>query len=70
LTLQNKLYVADINRVVQINTNTAKIENVFVVDSAKGKEKIITADIEYIGKEKLLIIPTLDKTVIGYKLTK
>jgi hypothetical protein len=70
LTLQNKLYVADINRVVQINTNTAKIENVFVVDSAKGKEKIITADIEYISKKKLLIIPTLDKTVIGYKLTK
>jgi len=186
---KNKLYVADINRVVQINTNTAKIENVFVVDSAKflndvasdsngdiyvsdcfgnkiykiadgkikvwldsdflsnpngllctkddvlllnmkdksayavnkttknhrkifsgidnldgivsdgrngyfvsgawqgqifhvdsvgnkkliidlGKEKIITADIEYISKERLLIIPTLDKTVIGYKLTK
>jgi DNA-binding beta-propeller fold protein YncE len=35
-----------------------------------GKEKIITADIEYISKEKLLIIPTLDKTVIGYKWTK
>jgi sugar lactone lactonase YvrE len=186
---KNKLYVADINRVVQINTDTAKIENVFVVDSAKffndiatdsngdiyisdcfgnkiykisdgkikvwldsnilsnpngllcteddilllnmkdktayavnkktkkyrkifsgidnldgivsdgrngyfvsgawqgqifhvdsdgnkkliidlGNEKIITADIEYISKEKLLIIPTLDKTVIGYKLTK
>ncbi|PJJ07803.1 sugar lactone lactonase YvrE [Flavobacterium sp. 1] len=186
---KNKLYVADINRVVQINTDTAKIENVFVVDSAKffndiatdsngdiyisdcfgnkiykildgkikvwldsnilsnpngllcmeddilllnmkdktayavnkktkkyskifsgidnldgivsdgrngyfvsgawqgqlfhvdsdgnkkliidlGKEKIITADIEYISKEKLLIIPTLDKTVIGYKWTK
>jgi sugar lactone lactonase YvrE len=186
---KNKLYVADINRVVQINTNTAKIENVFVVDSAKflndiatdtngdiyisdcfgnkiykisdgriivwldsnilsgpngllctkddvlllnmkdktayavnkankmhrkifsgidnldgivsdgrngyfvsgawqgqifhvdsdgnkkliidlGKEKIITADIEYISEEKLLLIPTLDKTVIGYKLTK
>ncbi|PKQ68499.1 hypothetical protein BZG01_04615 [Labilibaculum manganireducens] len=186
---KNKLYVADINRVVQINTVTAKIENVFVVDSAKffndiasdsngdiyisdcfgnkiykisdgkikvwlddnflsgsngllctnddvlllnmndktayainkltkkynkifsgidnldgivsdsssgffvsgawqgqifhidsygdkkliidlGKEKIITADIEYIANEKLLIIPTLYKTVIGYKLTK
>jgi DNA-binding beta-propeller fold protein YncE len=186
---KNQLYVADINRVVQINTNTAKIENVFVVDSAKflndiasdsngdiyisdcfgnkiykitdgkikvwldsdflsnpngllctkedvlilnmkdktayainkltkkhrlifngidnldgivsdgtngyfvsgawqgqlfhvdsegnkkliidlGKEKIITADIEYISEEKLLIIPALDKTVIAYKWTK
>jgi hypothetical protein len=186
---EDKLYVADINRVVQINTITSKIENVFVVDSAKffndiasdsngdiyisdcfgnkiykisdgkieiwldftflsgpngllctnddvlllnmnnktiyainkltkkynkivsgidnldgivsdgsngffvsgawqgqifhvdsngnkkliidlGKEKIITADIEYIVKEKLLIIPTLYKTVIGYKLTE
>lgn len=186
---KNKLYVADINRVVQINTNTTKIEKVFVVEGAKffndiatdsngdvyisdcfdnkiykiangkidvwldsnflsnpngllctkedllilnmkdktayainkltkkyhlifsgidnldgivsdgrngyfvsgawqgqlfhidskgnkkliidlGKEKIITADIEYISKEKLLIIPTLDKTVIGYKWTK
>jgi len=186
---KNKLYVADINRVVQINTNTSKIENVFVVDSAKffndvasdsngdiyisdcfgnkiyrisdgkievwldykflsgpngllctkddllllnmnektayiinkltkkykkffsgidnldgivsdgsngffvsgawqgqifhidsdgnkklmidlGKEKINTADIEYIAKKKLLIMPTLNKTVIAYKLTK
>ncbi|MFI0431471.1 SMP-30/gluconolactonase/LRE family protein [Mariniflexile sp. HMF6888] len=186
---KNKLYVADINRVVQINTNTAKIEKVFAVEGAKffndiatdsngdvyisdcfgnkiykiangkievwldsnflsnpngllctkedllilnmknktayainkltkkyylifsgidnldgivsdgrngyfvsgawqgqlfhidskgnkkliidlGKEKIITADIEYISKEKLLVIPTLDKTVIGYKWTK
>ncbi len=184
----NKLYVADINRVVQINTITSKIENVFVVDSAKflndiasdsngdiyisdcfgnkiykisdgkieiwlennylsgpngllctnddvlllnmkdktayainkltkkhskifdgidnldgivsdgsngffvsgawqgqifhidsdnnkkliidlGNEKTITADIEYIANEKLLIIPTLYKTVNGYKLT-
>ncbi|MDD5151788.1 MAG: hypothetical protein PHC28_15135, partial [Flavobacterium sp.] len=32
---KDKLYVADINRVVQINTNTAKIGNVFVVDNAK-----------------------------------
>lgn len=32
------------------------------------KEKIITADIEYIVNEKLLIIPTLYKTLIGYKL--
>ena len=32
---KNKLYVADINRVVQINTNTSKIEKVFEVDSAK-----------------------------------
>lgn len=186
---KNKLYVADINRVVQINTNTSKIENVFVVDSAKffndiasdsngdiyisdcfgnkiykisdgkievwldhkflsspngllctkddilllnmkdktayainklskkynkifngidnldgivsdgsnglfvsgawqgqifhidldgnkkliidlGKEKIISADIEYIANEKLLIIPTLYKTVIGYRMTE
>jgi DNA-binding beta-propeller fold protein YncE len=186
---KNKLYVADINRVVQINTNTAKIEKVFVVGSAKffndittdsngdvyisdcfgntiykiadgkikvwldsgflsnpngllctkkdilvlnmkdktayainkltkkhrlifsgidnldgivsdgangyfvsgawqgqlfhidsegnkkliidlGKEKIITADIEYISKKKLLIIPTLGKTVIAYKWMK
>ncbi|WP_461633089.1 SMP-30/gluconolactonase/LRE family protein [Labilibaculum euxinus] len=186
---KNKLYVADINRVVQINTNTAKIEKVFVVEGAKffndiasdsngdiytsdcfgnkiykiangkikvwldsnfisnpngllctkedllmlnmkdktayainkltkkhrsifsgidnldgivsdgangffvsgawqgqifhvgsdgnkkliidlGKEKMITADIEYISKEELLIIPTLDKTIIGYKWTK
>ena len=35
-----------------------------------GKEKIIAADIEYIANKKLLIIPTLYKTVIGYKLTK
>ncbi|MFT3919647.1 SMP-30/gluconolactonase/LRE family protein [Cloacibacterium sp.] len=33
-----------------------------------GKEKIISADIEYIVNKKLLIIPTLYKTVIGYKL--
>lgn len=32
---KNKLYVADINKVVQINTISSKIENVFVVDSAK-----------------------------------
>lgn len=186
---KNKLYVADINRVVQINTNTAKIEKIYKVDSAKffndiasdtngdiyvsdcfdnkiykisnekikvwlesdflskpngllctkndvlvlnmknqtafainkltkksqeifngidnldgivsdgengyivsgawqgqlfhidsngsktliidlGKEKIITADIEYIANENLLIVPTLDKTVIGYQLAK
>lgn len=35
-----------------------------------GKEKIITADIEYIASKNLLIVPTLDKTVIGYKFTK
>ena len=35
-----------------------------------GKEKIITADIEYIVKEKLLVVPTLYKTVVGYKLAK
>lgn len=32
-----------------------------------GLEKIITADLEFIVKDKLLIIPTLNKTVIGYK---
>jgi len=32
-----------------------------------GTEKIITADIEFIAKEKLLLIPTLDKKVIAYK---
>jgi sugar lactone lactonase YvrE len=32
-----------------------------------GKDKIISADIEYIVKEKLLVIPTLNKTVIAYK---
>lgn len=35
-----------------------------------GKEKTITADIEYIAGENLLIVPTLNKTVIGYQLTK
>lgn len=35
-----------------------------------GKEKIITADIEYITKQNLLIIPTLNKTVIGYQWIK
>jgi len=35
-----------------------------------GKEKIITADIEYIAEDKLLIVPTLHKTVIGYRLAK
>lgn len=35
-----------------------------------GEEQIITADIEYISEEELLIIPTLDKTVIGYRLTE
>ncbi len=32
-----------------------------------GNEKIITADIEYIVSKNLLIIPTLNKTVLGYK---
>lgn len=32
-----------------------------------SKEKIITADIEYIVEHKLLIVPTLDKSVIAYK---
>lgn len=35
-----------------------------------GTEKIITADIEYIPQKKLLIIPTLHKTLIGYKLVE
>ena len=35
-----------------------------------GEKKTITADIEYIANDKLLIVPTLNKTVIGYKLTK
>lgn len=34
-----------------------------------GKEKIITADIEYIVNDNLLIVPTLDKTVLGFRLT-
>ncbi|MCM0667673.1 hypothetical protein [Flavobacterium tyrosinilyticum] len=33
-----------------------------------GKENIITADIEYIENDHLLIIPTLNKTVIAYRL--
>lgn len=32
---KNKLYVADINKVVQINTNTAKIEKTYTVEAAK-----------------------------------
>ncbi len=51
---------------------------IFHVDSAGnkklildlGEEKIITADIEYIANEKLLIVPTLYKTLIGYKLVE
>lgn len=35
-----------------------------------GKEKIITADIEYIAGENLLIVPTLSKTVIGYQWSR
>lgn len=31
------------------------------------KQKIITADIAYIVRKKLLIVPTLDKTVMSYK---
>ncbi len=38
----NALYVADINRVVQINANTATIENVYVVDSALFLNDIAT----------------------------
>ncbi|MFC4476370.1 hypothetical protein [Flavobacterium chungangensis] len=33
-----------------------------------GKENIITADIEYIENDDLLIVPTLNKTVIAYRL--
>ncbi|RYJ36419.1 Periplasmic ATP/GTP-binding protein [Flavobacterium anhuiense] len=33
-----------------------------------GKEKIAAADIEYIAEKKLLIVPTLNKTVLGYHL--
>ncbi|MGQ8336633.1 SMP-30/gluconolactonase/LRE family protein [Sunxiuqinia sp. A32] len=51
---------------------------IFHVDSAGnkklvidvGEEKIITADIEYIANEKLLIVPTLNSTVIGYRLVE
>jgi len=32
-----------------------------------GKQKIITTDITYMVEQKLLIIPTLDKTVMAYK---
>ncbi|MXO04800.1 hypothetical protein [Flavobacterium sp. HBTb2-11-1] len=49
---------------------------VFCIDSKEnkkliidlGKEKIAAADIEYIKEKKLLIVPTLNKTVIGYHL--
>lgn len=34
-----------------------------------GKEKIITADIEYIANDNLLIVPTLYKTVLGFRLS-
>jgi hypothetical protein len=40
----------------------------FIIDL--GKENTIAADLEYIADEKLLIVPTLNKTVIGYKLIK
>ena len=33
-----------------------------------GKEKIAAGDIEYIAEKKLLIVPTLNKNVIGYHL--
>lgn len=32
-----------------------------------GTEKVITADIEYIPEKQLLIVPTLSKTVMGYR---
>ncbi len=35
-----------------------------------GKENTFTADIEYVANERLLIVPTLNKTVLGYKLKK
>ena len=40
--VQNKLYVADINTIVEINTNTAEIENRFVIDSARFLNDIAT----------------------------
>lgn len=43
----------------------AKGEKRLVLDL--GEEKTITADIEYIVEHKLLIIPTLDKTVLAYR---
>lgn len=43
----------------------AKGEKKLVLDL--GEKKTITADIEYIAEHKLLIIPTLDKTVLAYK---
>lgn len=43
----------------------SKGEKKLVLDLSK--EKVITADIEYVAEEKLLIIPTLDKRVLGYK---
>ena len=43
----------------------AKGEKKLVLDL--GEKKTITADIEYIAEYKLLIIPTLDKTVLAYK---
>lgn len=35
-----------------------------------GKEKIFTADIEYIADDNLIIVPTLNKTVLAYRLIK
>lgn len=35
-----------------------------------GPEKVITADITYISKKQMLIVPTLEKTVIAYKWGK
>lgn len=33
-----------------------------------GKEKMIAADIQYLADKQLLLVPTLYKTVIGYKI--
>ncbi|PWG78541.1 SMP-30/gluconolactonase/LRE family protein [Pararcticibacter amylolyticus] len=49
----------------QIFHLNAKGEKRLVLDL--GEKKIITADIEFIPEHKLLIIPTLDKTVLAYK---
>jgi sugar lactone lactonase YvrE len=43
----------------------AKGEKRLVLDLSK--EKVITADIEYVPEKKLLLIPTLDSRVLGYK---
>jgi hypothetical protein len=43
-------------------------EKSLILDLGKGKK--YAADIEYIASKKLLLVPTLAKTVIGYKYQK